>query len=500
MPNELSPAQMQKIAQHMSSMGRNGDTQLIHVMPEEVALLEAIGGSGSVNPHTGLKEFFLGTDYGGLGDMIDGGGPGGSGNTFDNDNDPDNEVGGIAAVSNSLSGAGHANDGLNDDNSRDDDTDYTYDSLVDLVDGGGKGMSGDTYGSGDFSSLDKNNDGHISRSEAGDGLPGGIDGNKDSVFTAAANVVGLVANPGAYALNKALGAGVGAIGSGLFGGGGGNSRPSNPVTNRDGGDGGGSRNSSSSSDAPTAATDAVATESGSDTTANSSLSGDFGYSSVSNFSNRLNGSRLIEYDYTDGTGRPVGTYNGNQKPFHIATSMENAEAYSRSVQGSNMIEQMLAEMPRNVLDQLKGNVSMFTTSDNKIALVAGDDSTGFIEATYDANEDGVNAAMGDVGAMLAYARDEGDFSIDAGFMGRVSSYQNYKGYATPSLYSEMNSLLLELQNYPEGSPQFNQASSALGSVRREISRRTRDGSETTIANSIDGVTDSIASSVASMFG
>lgn len=59
----------------------------------------------------------LGTDYDSFGDMVDGGGPGQSGNTFDNDNDPNNEVTGIASISNSLTGNSHANDGYGDDNS-----------------------------------------------------------------------------------------------------------------------------------------------------------------------------------------------------------------------------------------------------------------------------------------------------------------------------------------------------------------------------------------------
>lgn len=39
------------------SMGRNGDTILAHINPEEAALLKAHGGSGKINPYTGLPEF-----------------------------------------------------------------------------------------------------------------------------------------------------------------------------------------------------------------------------------------------------------------------------------------------------------------------------------------------------------------------------------------------------------------------------------------------------------
>jgi hypothetical protein len=46
-------------AQELASYGRNGDTMLAHITPEEAALLKARGGSGTINPDTGLPEFFI---------------------------------------------------------------------------------------------------------------------------------------------------------------------------------------------------------------------------------------------------------------------------------------------------------------------------------------------------------------------------------------------------------------------------------------------------------
>lgn len=485
---------MHQIAKHMSALGRNGDSQLIHVMPEEVELLKKIGGSGTINPHTGLQEFFFG-GYESITDMFDGGGPGQSGNTYDNDNDPNNEVTGIAAISNSVSGAGHANNGLNDNDSRNDTKDYTFDSVKDMFDGGGMGNSGDTYGFGDFSSLDKNNDGHISKAESGNGLPGGIDGNNDSIFKTAVNVAALVTNPLGFIAAKGLGAVAKNV---LKGGGSSNSGAPVPISNSSN-DNRGSGPSSVGTTNATGATDTAATTTDTTTSTPSNLSGDFGYSKVSNFSTRLNGSTLLSYDYTDGTGKPTGTYNGNEKPFHIATSNENAQTYALTEQGANMIEQLLGEMPRDILEKLQGNVSMFTTSDNKIALVAGNPEQGFVEATYDGTEDGYKNAMNDVGAMLNYASTEGDTNIDAGFMGRVSSYQQYKGYGTPGLQIELNKLFLEIQNYEAGSPQYNQAQRSISAIQRELARRTQTGEQTTVAYSVDGVTEQIAQNVGSLF-
>lgn len=47
------------LAQELAAQGRGGDTMLAHITPEEASLLKALGGSGTINPDTGLPEFFL---------------------------------------------------------------------------------------------------------------------------------------------------------------------------------------------------------------------------------------------------------------------------------------------------------------------------------------------------------------------------------------------------------------------------------------------------------
>jgi hypothetical protein len=42
----------------MAAYGRHGDTMLAHINPQEAALLKSLGGSGTINPHTGLPEYF----------------------------------------------------------------------------------------------------------------------------------------------------------------------------------------------------------------------------------------------------------------------------------------------------------------------------------------------------------------------------------------------------------------------------------------------------------
>ena len=52
------------IARLIQSKGRRGDTMLAHITPREAAILKARGGSGSINPDTGLPEFYDGFDFG----------------------------------------------------------------------------------------------------------------------------------------------------------------------------------------------------------------------------------------------------------------------------------------------------------------------------------------------------------------------------------------------------------------------------------------------------
>ena len=53
---------LRQVAALLRSKGRNGDTVLAHINPQEAALLKARGGVGTPNPETGLPEFFAG-DY-----------------------------------------------------------------------------------------------------------------------------------------------------------------------------------------------------------------------------------------------------------------------------------------------------------------------------------------------------------------------------------------------------------------------------------------------------
>ena len=60
------------ISQELANMGRNGDTMLAHITPGEAALLRRRGGSGTINPATGLPEFFLKKAFKKIGKVVKG--------------------------------------------------------------------------------------------------------------------------------------------------------------------------------------------------------------------------------------------------------------------------------------------------------------------------------------------------------------------------------------------------------------------------------------------
>ena len=57
-PMAMAEGGLADVASYLASQGRNGDTMLAHITPEEAQLLRARGGSGTINPVTGLPEFF----------------------------------------------------------------------------------------------------------------------------------------------------------------------------------------------------------------------------------------------------------------------------------------------------------------------------------------------------------------------------------------------------------------------------------------------------------
>ena len=58
-PMAMAEGGLADVASFLAAQGRNGDKMLAHITPEEAEFLKARGGAGTINPVTGLPEFFL---------------------------------------------------------------------------------------------------------------------------------------------------------------------------------------------------------------------------------------------------------------------------------------------------------------------------------------------------------------------------------------------------------------------------------------------------------
>ena len=70
-PMGMASGGLADVGQYLASKGRGGDSILAHITPEEAAMLKRRGGSGTINPATGLPEFKGGV-LGGVADAIGG--------------------------------------------------------------------------------------------------------------------------------------------------------------------------------------------------------------------------------------------------------------------------------------------------------------------------------------------------------------------------------------------------------------------------------------------
>jgi hypothetical protein len=51
---------LKQIAKQLAQKGRGGDSMLVHITPREASMLKDAGGAGTINPDTGLMEFYQG--------------------------------------------------------------------------------------------------------------------------------------------------------------------------------------------------------------------------------------------------------------------------------------------------------------------------------------------------------------------------------------------------------------------------------------------------------
>jgi methylmalonyl-CoA mutase cobalamin-binding subunit len=71
--NIQDSSDLKQIAKQLAGKGRGGDSMLVHITPREATMLKEAGGAGTINPDTGLMEFFSLMDYAGDADISTGG-------------------------------------------------------------------------------------------------------------------------------------------------------------------------------------------------------------------------------------------------------------------------------------------------------------------------------------------------------------------------------------------------------------------------------------------
>lgn len=69
-PIGMAEGGLADVASYLAAQGRNGDSILAHITPKEASLLKRRGGSGTINPVTGLPEFFLKKLFKGIGNAV----------------------------------------------------------------------------------------------------------------------------------------------------------------------------------------------------------------------------------------------------------------------------------------------------------------------------------------------------------------------------------------------------------------------------------------------
>jgi len=203
-----------------------------------------------------------------------------------------------------------------------------------------------------------------------------------------------------------------------------------------------------------------------------------------------------DYVYTPDGKKVDVTYDGQHKPFRLyfGDKFQN-DAYVNAEKARNAVMQMVATLPSSMQDDLKGDISVRMGADGNINLYVGDKKSGFVEATYGGDNEGYNNLISDVKAMVQYTNDTGDTQINSGYLGRLTSHKTYSEYTSALLQEELNNLRLELLTATTAR-QIEIVERKMANIETEL--RRRNGESLGIQESVNGVTDQVAATVSSV--
>lgn len=477
--SSLDKNALRALAQQMEDMGRFGDSQLVHVNDEEVALLKQIG-AGTRNPHTGLLEFWYDTDE---------------------DSNWESVTNTVESVSSGYQGQVSESEFTAAEN---------QDTLNDIGHGMAESIDGE-YGFDGHDNLHVSNGANLTINESGDVVNSTDSGDYDRLELSNSVLAGregltqadidainaiyesrvkmrdffskdmtvkdwarLLSMPGGTVL--ALGYGLGsqlmgdATDEDLY-----NSATESYFNPSDD-----FESSSSDQSAYTNRTEEEdeAAESESNFTVNVSQSnnglvptgyGQGGYAGNSNLTNlatRNPGFR--KYDYSSGTGASERTapVTGVSPRDIVATgSMLNQAAYSLGQRSQTAITNAVAATGQD----FRGNVEVEYDRAGNIQIKVGD----YVSDSYPNTDEGFANLVSDFEKALEYGVGQTDLTIDDGFFNRSNLYYKFKDYSDEdltSLVAEVEDALLVSQALGDQET-IDEQTAQLEELNSEISRR-----------------------------
>ena len=158
--------------------------------------------------------------------------------------------------------------------------------------------------------------------------------------------------------------------------------------------------------------------------------------------------------YVDDKMNITTDMRGNKTPEHLQRQQDDIVSYLTSERSRNMIEDLRMSMPRKMQDNLSGSMFVEAGRDGTHSLFTGNEETGYTELGFGPDEEGFRAAMDTVKRGFAHADENGDFGMDAGFWGRVTSANDYTGYRDSDLKELFQQGMAEVRAYYQYEPRL----------------------------------------------
>ena len=141
--------------------------------------------------------------------------------------------------------------------------------------------------------------------------------------------------------------------------------------------------------------------------------------------------------YVDKDMSPTTDMRGNKTPMHLQRIHDDIRSYQTSEMARNVIESYRASLPRNVQDSLNGSVFVEQGNDGIYTTILGNQKTGYNELSYGSDDQSYFDALSDVKKSFFHMYNTGDADLDAGFLGRAASAEQFGSRSENEIQDEM---------------------------------------------------------------